>query len=143
MPSILTDRFIDGADDDEHDTSYYFLTTTWLVGRIAEAVPRYYYLSTLFSNHNNNNIQNDADNYHRRAQQQQQGEDGSYDNITGTDDMADLMMLLGASAIISLALSTGALTFMISCAESLIKFALLFNIVATAVVSYIVFHYGV
>jgi hypothetical protein len=126
-------RFLDGADD-ENDT--YYVRTTWLNSRTAVAVPRYY-LST-FSNRNNRNIQNDENNYHRRAQQQQQGEDGSYDSITGTDDMADLMLLLGVSAIISLVLSTGALTFMISCAESLIKFALLFNIVAMAVVSYIV-----
>ena len=137
-------RFLDGADD-ENDT-YYFLTT-WLNSRMPEAVPRYY--PSTFSNHNYRNIRNDANNYHRRAQQQQQqGEDGSYDNyyydsISGTDDMVDLMLLLGVSAVISLVLSTGALTFMISCAESLIKFALLFNIVATAVVSYIVFHYGV
>ena len=133
-------RFLDGADD-ENDT--YYVRTTWLNSRTAVAVPRYY-LST-FSNRNNRNIQNDENNYHRRAQQQQQqGEDGSYDNyyydsISGTDDMVDLMLLLGVSAVISLVLSTGALTFMISCAESLIKFALLFNIVATAVVSYIVF----
>lgn len=56
-------------------------------------------------------------------------------NAVGANDLADVMLLLGASAAIALAISTGALGVMISHAESLIRFALLFNIASTAVVS--------
>ncbi|KAL7530016.1 hypothetical protein ACHAXR_003274 [Thalassiosira sp. AJA248-18] len=55
------------------------------------------------------------------------------DDVTGTNDMGDMMLLLGISALIALVISTGALSFMIRHAESLIRFALLFNIAATAV----------
>ena len=58
------------------------------------------------------------------------------DDVTGTNDMGDLMLLLSISALIALVISSTALSVMISHAESLIKFALLFNIVSTAVVSY-------
>ena len=46
-----------------------------------------------------------------------------------------MLLLLGISAVIALVISTAALSVMISHAEKLIKFALIFNIVATAVVS--------
>ena len=57
------------------------------------------------------------------------------DDISGTNDIGDMLLLLGISAIIALVISTAALSVMISHAEKLIKFALIFNIVATAVVS--------
>lgn len=57
------------------------------------------------------------------------------DDVTGTNDMGDMMLLLGISALLALVISTGALSFMIRHAESLIKFALLFNIGATFLVS--------
>ncbi len=114
-----------------------------LVSRLVRMASVPHYLS-IFNNNNDND--NDDSHYHvyshhrhaqqQEQQQQQQEEDGYYDSINGTDDMADLMLLLCISALISLVLSTGALTFMISHAESIIKFALLFNIVATAVVRF-------
>eukprot|EP00571_Detonula_confervacea_P011700 CAMPEP_0172297026 /NCGR_PEP_ID=MMETSP1058-20130122/199_1 /TAXON_ID=83371 /ORGANISM="Detonula confervacea, Strain CCMP 353" /LENGTH=587 /DNA_ID=CAMNT_0013006123 /DNA_START=102 /DNA_END=1862 /DNA_ORIENTATION=- len=55
------------------------------------------------------------------------------DNVTGTNDMSDMMLLLGISALIALVISSGVLSFMIRHAESLIKFALLFNIASAAV----------
>ena len=57
------------------------------------------------------------------------------DDVSGTNDIGDMLLLLGISAIIALVISTAALSVMISHAEKLIKFALIFNIVATAVVS--------
>ena len=63
-------------------------------------------------------------------------EEENYNNdndVTGTNDMGDMMTLLGISALISLAISTTALSVMISHAQTLIKFALLFNITLTAV----------
>ncbi|KAL9186603.1 hypothetical protein ACHAXT_005841 [Thalassiosira profunda] len=54
-------------------------------------------------------------------------------DVTGTNDLGDMMLLLGISAVIALVLSTLTLGFMIRHAELLIKFALVFNIVATAV----------
>ena len=59
-------------------------------------------------------------------------------DITGTNDFGDLMLLLGISAVVALVISTLALSFMISHAQSLIKFSLLFNIASTALVSSIV-----
>ena len=53
----------------------------------------------------------------------------------GTTDIADMMILLAISALIALVISTAALSVMIRHAQFLIKFALLFNIAATAVVS--------
>ena len=76
----------------------------------------------------------DDDEYPTRDLQE---EDEESNNITGTNDMGDMMILLGISALISLVISTGALSFMIRNAESLIKFALMFNIAATAVVSHV------
>jgi len=57
------------------------------------------------------------------------------DDVSGTNDIGDMLLLLGISAVIALVISTAALSVMISHAEKLIKFALIFNIVATAVVS--------
>ena len=57
------------------------------------------------------------------------------DDVSGTNDIGDMLLLLGISAIIALVISTAALSVMISHAEKLIKFALIFNIVTTAVVS--------
>ena len=57
------------------------------------------------------------------------------DDVTGTNDMRDMMVLLFVAAAVALVISTLALSFMISHAQVLIKFALLFNIAATAVVS--------
>lgn len=57
------------------------------------------------------------------------------EDVTGTNDMRDMMVLLFVAAAVALVISTLALSFMISHAQVLIKFALLFNIAATAVVS--------
>ena len=62
------------------------------------------------------------------------GENGD-DDVSGTNDVGDMLLLLGISALMALVVSSGALGFMISRAESLVKFSLLFNIGATAVVS--------
>lgn len=53
----------------------------------------------------------------------------------GTNDVRDMMLLLGIATVIALAISTMALSVLIRHAQALIKFALLFNIAATAVVS--------
>jgi len=55
------------------------------------------------------------------------------DFVMGTNDMNDMMILLGISALIAIVLSSGVLGFMIRHAEILIKFALLFNIASAAV----------
>jgi len=67
-------------------------------------------------------------NHHRDLE-----EDGGDENNYGTNDISDMMLLLGISALIALVISTAALSFMIRHAQMLIKFALLFNIAATAV----------
>jgi hypothetical protein len=71
----------------------------------------------------------------RYLQEDGDGGDGGGGDVAGTDGLGDLILLLGASTLIALLLSSGALGFMIRHAESLIKFALLFNVVCTAVVS--------
>ncbi|KAL3781243.1 hypothetical protein ACHAWO_009875 [Cyclotella atomus] len=66
---------------------------------------------------------------HRMLQEDDENDAYSFDATTiGTDDVGDMMMLLGISAGIALIISTLALTFMIRHAQFLIKFALLFNI---------------
>lgn len=61
-------------------------------------------------------------------------EEENYD-ISGTNDFADMMLLLGISTVVAVVISTLTLGFMIRYAQALIKFALLFNIAATVVVS--------
>ena len=56
-------------------------------------------------------------------------------NVDVADDLGDMILLLGASALIALLLSSLVLAFIIRRAESLIKFALLFNVVCTFAVS--------
>lgn len=72
---------------------------------------------------------------HRMLQEEDGGDDAySFDATTiGTDDVGDMMMLLGISAGVALLISTLALTFMIRHAQFLIKFALLFNVATVAV----------
>ena len=69
-----------------------------------------------------------------RALQEDDGGGGG-GGVEGTSYLGDMILLLGASTLIALLLSSGALGFMIRHAESLVKFALLFNVVCTAVVS--------
>lgn len=70
---------------------------------------------------------------HRMLQEDDENDAYSFDATTiGTDDVGDMMMLLGISAGIALVISTLALTFMIRHAQFLIKFALLFNIATVA-----------
>ncbi|KAL3771245.1 hypothetical protein ACHAW5_006654 [Stephanodiscus triporus] len=52
-------------------------------------------------------------------------------DVDVADDLGDMILLLGASALIALLLSSLVLAFIIRRAESLIKFALLFNVVCT------------
>ena len=85
------------------------------------------------SSSNNNN--NDNNYYFGRHDEQQQRDLEENDNVSGTNDMSDMMLLLGISALIALVISTAALSVMISHAQTLIKIALVFNIVSTAVVS--------
>mmetsp|Transcript_22620 Transcript_22620/g.48686 ORF Transcript_22620/g.48686 Transcript_22620/m.48686 type:complete len:575 (+) Transcript_22620:176-1900(+) len=61
------------------------------------------------------------------------GRDLQDESNYGTNDIGDMMLLLGISALIALVISTAALSVMISHAQFLIKFALLFNIAATLV----------
>ena len=56
-------------------------------------------------------------------------------DVDVADDLGDMILLLGASALIALLLSSLVLAFIIRRAESLIKFALLFNVVCTFAVS--------
>jgi len=58
----------------------------------------------------------------------QEDEESNY----GTTDISDMMVLLGISTLIALVVSTMALSVLIRHAQFLIKFALLFNIGATA-----------
>ena len=83
-----------------------------------------------------NNI-NDDNNYYfgQQHDEQQQRDLEENDNVSGTNDMSDMMLLLGISALIALVISTAALSVMISHAQTLIKIALVFNIASTAVVS--------
>jgi len=76
-------------------------------------------LVAFFGSNNNNN--------HDRQLQEDDYKD------YGTNDIGDMMLLLGISALLALVISTAALSFMIRHAQLLIKFALLFNIGATAV----------
>jgi CHASE2 domain-containing sensor protein len=57
--------------------------------------------------------------------------DESSSNGSGTNDIQDMLTLLGISAIIALLLSSGELGVMIRHAELLIKVALLFNVICT------------
>mmetsp|Transcript_20316 Transcript_20316/g.40212 ORF Transcript_20316/g.40212 Transcript_20316/m.40212 type:complete len:589 (-) Transcript_20316:182-1948(-) len=59
-------------------------------------------------------------------------EDYNNYDVTGTNDFADMVLLLGISSLVALVISTLALGFMIRHAQLLIKFALFFNIGATA-----------
>lgn len=59
--------------------------------------------------------------------------DDTDDGAIGTNDIGDMLLLLGISALLALGISTLALGVMIRHAEVLIKFALLFNVAATAV----------
>lgn len=71
----------------------------------------------------------------RRRVLQEDGENDAYDfdaTTIGTDDIGDMLMLMGISAGIALVISTLALTFMIRHAQFLIKFALIFNIATVA-----------
>lgn len=71
----------------------------------------------------------------QRDLQEEGGENDAYSfdaTTIGTDDVGDMLMLLGISAGIALLISTLALTFMIRHAQFLIKFALLFNIATVA-----------
>ena len=88
---------------------------------------------SLSSSNNNNNDNNYYFGPHDEQQQQRDLEEN--DNVSGTNDMSDMMLLLGISALIALVISTAALSVMISHAQTLIKIALVFNIVSTAVVS--------
>ena len=73
----------------------------------------------------------------RVLQEEEGGDDPySFDATTiGSNDVGDMMLLLSVSAVVALVISTLALTFMIRHAESLIKFALLFNIATVCLVS--------
>jgi|EP00970_Alexandrium_tamarense_P002113 hypothetical protein len=61
-------------------------------------------------------------------------EENNYADVTGTNDFDDMLLLLGITGMVALVISTLALSFMIRHAEIMIKFALLFNIAASAVV---------
>ena len=88
---------------------------------------------SLSSSSNNNNDNNYYLGQHEEQQQRRDLEEN--DNVSGTNDMSDMMLLLGISALIALVISTAALSVMISHAQTLIKIALVFNIASTAVVS--------
>lgn len=75
----------------------------------------------------------DHDSNGDRELQEDNGDAYSFDATTiGTDDIADMLLLLAVSAGIALLISTLALTVMIRHAQSLIKFALIFNIATVA-----------
>lgn len=111
------EEMVDGYNDDESDSSMGAKFATWMVKPMQRAVLFTISASSQFSD--NNEIQN------RNLEE-------NYD-ITGTNDMGDMMLLLGISALIALVISSGVLSFMIRHAESMIKFALLFNIAASTV----------
>ncbi|KAL7520603.1 hypothetical protein ACHAWX_005320 [Stephanocyclus meneghinianus] len=72
---------------------------------------------------------------HAIGQRSLEGEDSVYSfdaTSIGTNDIGDMMLLLGISAVVALVISTLALSFMIRHAQLLIKFALLFNITSVA-----------
>lgn len=76
---------------------------------------------------------------HAIGQRSLEGEDSVYSfdaTSIGTNDIGDMMLLLGISAVVALVISTLALTFMIRHAQLLIKFALLFNITSVALVRF-------
>jgi hypothetical protein len=76
-----------------------------------------------------------SDYYDVRDLQEEDDVDGGGDVVAGTTgDLGGMILLIGSSTLIALLLSSGALGFMIRHAESLIKTALLFNVVCTAVV---------
>lgn len=76
---------------------------------------------------------------HAIGQRSLEGEDSVYSfdaTSIGTNDIGDMMLLLGISAVVALVISTLALSFMIRHAQLLIKFALLFNITSVALVRF-------
>ena len=78
-----------------------------------------------------NDISNTITNQHRSLEEGYSDESSNGDS--GTNDIQDMLTLLGISGIIALLLSSGVLGVMIRHAELLIKVALLFNIICTGI----------
>jgi hypothetical protein len=87
------------------------------------------HLLSLIVNNIDNDISNTITNQHRSLEEGYSDESSS--SGSGTNDIQDMLTLLGISAIIALLLSSGELGVMIRHAELLIKVALLFNVICT------------
>ncbi len=116
---------IDGADGVEHSDSWSGRFLSWMI--------RGTYRVMILGGSST------IDSENRGLEEEGGMEDYNYYDVTGTNDFADMMLLLGISSLVALVISTLALGFMIRHAQFLIKFALFFNIGATALVSHIMF----
>jgi hypothetical protein len=80
---------------------------------------------------------NDDIDRHRILQDANDDGDGIDEDVSGTNDLGDMILLLSASASIALLLSSMVLGVMIRHADMLIRLALLFNVVCSGAVSFL------